>query len=301
MIIDAHAHVVAFPEVRTPMYQRPWMSMEDQIAVMDAKGVDKAVILPFGNAEFSAYGQSFGEVLYICGQYPGRFIPFCNIDPRLPKRPDLVEVDDFVFHLQDFKDHGAKGMGELTVRLPWNEPRMLKMLEAAEEVGLPITFHTITPDANSYGVLDYPGLELLEGVLARFPDLKFFGHSQGFWSEIGGELTLEEKNGYPKGRVRDGGAVPRLMRRYPNLYGDISAGSGLNALQRDPDFGWRFIDEFQDRLLLGLDYCSPANDMQHIEWLTQARDDGYISRAAYEKLVWENINRLLELGLERLL
>lgn len=297
MIIDCHAHVVAFPVVKNTCYKRPWMSMEEQIALMDSKGVDKTVILPLSYSEFSAYGQNFGEIQYICKKYPGRFIPFCNIDPRLPKRPDLVTVDDFVFHLQDFKELGAKGIGELIVRMPWNEPRMLKMLEAAEIVDLPITFHTITPDANSYGVLDYPGLELLEGVLKKFPKLKFFGHSQAFWSEIGDGLTLAEKNGYPKGKVKKGGAIPRLMREYPNLYGDISAGSGLNALQRDPAFGWKFIEEFQDRLFLGLDYCSPVNDMQHIEWLTKAKKDKNINRTVYEKIMWKNINEVLDLGL----
>jgi predicted TIM-barrel fold metal-dependent hydrolase len=137
----------------------------------------------------------------------------------------------------------------------------------------------------------------LEGVLKKFPKLKFFGHSQGFWSEIGGGLTLQEKNGYPTGKVKEGGAIPRLMREYPNLYGDISAGSGLNALQRDPEHAWRFIDEFQDRLLLGLDYCSPTNNMQHIEWLTKAKDDNNISPEVYEKIMWKNINRGLNLGL----
>ena len=45
-------------------------------------GVDKAVILPLNNAETPAEHQSAGEVLGICDRYPGRFIPFCNIDPR---------------------------------------------------------------------------------------------------------------------------------------------------------------------------------------------------------------------------
>jgi predicted TIM-barrel fold metal-dependent hydrolase len=208
-----------------------------------------------------------------------------------------VKVEDFLFHLNNFKELGAKGIGELVARMPWNEPRMLKMLEAAEIADLPITFHTITPDWNTYGVIDFPGLELLEGVLKQFPKLKFLGHSAAFWSEIGGGVTLQEKNGYPTGKVKEGGAIPRLMREYPNLYGDISAGSGLNALQRDPDHTWKFIDEFQDRLLLGLDYCSTKNDMQHIEWLTKAKNDKNISIEAYDKIMWKNINKVLELRL----
>ncbi|MEA3364966.1 MAG: amidohydrolase family protein, partial [Candidatus Hydrogenedentes bacterium] len=126
----------------------------------------------------------------------------------------------------------------------------------------------------------------------------FFGHSQGFWSEISGDVTLETKNIYPKTPVVEGGVIKRLMREYPGLYGDLSAGSGLNALQRDPMHAYAFMEEFQDRLLLGQDYCSPTNDMQHVEWLTAARDDGNISDEVYEKIMWKNANRVLNLGLE---
>jgi predicted TIM-barrel fold metal-dependent hydrolase len=298
MIIDCHAHLVAFPVCKNPYYNAPWISADEYVKIMDQKGVDKAVILPLSYSEFSAYGQNFGEILYICQKYPDRFIPFCNIDPRLPKRPDLVKVDDFLFHLNNFKELGAKGIGELVARMPWNEPRILKMLEAAEIVNLPITFHTITPDFNGYGVLDYPGLELLESVLKKFPKLKFLGHSTAFWSEISGDLIISEKHVYSGLPIKEGGAIPRLMREYPNLYGDISAGSGLNALQRDTEHAWKFIDEFQDRLLLGLDYCSITNNMQHIEWLTKAKDDKNISIEAYDKIMWKNINRVLNLGLK---
>lgn len=297
MIIDCHSHIVVFPVINTPYYNRPWLSVDEYVKIMDEKKMDKAVILPLCCAEFSAYSQNFGEVLYICEKYPERFIPFCNIDPRLPLRPDLVKVDDFVFFLNQCKDMGAKGLGELVARMPWTEPRMLKLLEACEIVGFPITFHTITSDFNTYGVIDHLGLELLESVLKKFPNLKFIGHSAAFWSEIGGELKLSEKNGYPQGRIKEGGALPRLLREYPNLYGDISAGSGLNAIRRDAGFGWKFIDEFQDKLLLGLDICSPTNDMQHIEWFTKSKDTGNISDSVYEKIMWKNTNNVLELGL----
>lgn len=133
--------------------------------------------------------------------------------------------------------------------------------------------------------------------MRRFPDLVIFGHSQGFWSEISGDVTPETKNGYPTGPVKPGGAVVRLMREYPGLHGDLSAGSGFNAISRDPEFGYAFLEEFQDRLLLGQDFCSPRNEMPHIEWLTRARDEGHISEEVYEKVMWKNANRLLKLNL----
>ena len=94
-----------------------------------------------------------------------------------------------------------------------------------------------------------------------------------------------------------GGTLVRLFRQYPNLNGDLSAGSGFNALTRDPAFTYEFVDEFQDRLLLGLDHTDVELDFQHIEWLTRARDDGHISGEALEKILWRNANRLIGLGL----
>ena len=297
MIIDIHAHVFAFPKRTYGTKKTTFMSMEQQIAMMDAKGVDKAVILPLANPETPAELQSWGEVLYICEKYPGRFIPFCNIDPRLPRRPDLIKVDDFLEILNQCKALGFKGIGEVTARIPWDDPVLGLLFAACEQVGFPVIFHTITADVNSYGLIDEIGLPRFESVLKRFPKLPFLGHSPGFWSEISGSITLEEKNGNSQGPVKPGGKLPELFRRYPNLNGDLSAGSGLNSLMRDPEHAFRFIEEFQDRLFLGLDYCSEYNDMRHIEWFKEQLDTGKITRQAHEKIMWRNANRLLALGL----
>ncbi|MCC7299869.1 MAG: amidohydrolase family protein, partial [Verrucomicrobia bacterium] len=200
--------------------------------------------------------------------------------------------------LEQYKELGFKGLGEFCPNLPWEDPRVLNLLGSCERVGFPVTFHTITPGYPTYGVHDELGLPGLGAVLKKFPKLKFFGHSAAFWSEISGDLTREDKDGYPRTPVIAGGAIPRLMRECSGLYGDISAGSGLSALQRDPEHAWKFIDEFQDRLMLGLDYCSTSNDMQHIEWLTAARDQGNISEKAYQKIMWKNVNDALDLKLK---
>ena len=59
---------------------------------------------------------------------------------------------------------------------------------------------------------------------------------------------------YPKGKVTPGGKVVEYLRKYPNLYCDISAGSGCGALSRDPEFAREFLLEFQDRVLYARDY-----------------------------------------------
>ena len=299
MIIDCHAHVFMDPKILPYSHSKTtFMSVDDQIAVMDAKGVDKAVILPINNAESLVEHQSAWEILAICEKHPGRFIPFCNLDPRHTDWDGKKNLEGkFDFLLEQYKELGFKGLGEFVPNLPWEDPRMLNLLGACERIGFPVTFHTVTPGFPSYGIYDELGLPGLEAVLKKFTKLKFFGHSAAFWSEISGDLTQELKDGYPRTSVVEGGAIPRLMRQYPNLYGDLSAGSGLFALQRDPEHAWKFIAEFQDRLMVGLDYCSPASDMQHIEWLTQARDDGNISEDTYQKIMWKNLNEVLGLNL----
>ena len=299
MIIDVHAHVYRYPKIKPRGGAgTTFMAAEDQIAVMDRLGIDKAVILPLNNAECPAEPQSIGEVLDICERYPGRFIPFCNVDPRLPRHPGEITVQDFDNLLRQYADLGCKGIGEVTCRIPWDCNPMLRMLESAEKLGFAVTFHTITQDVNSYGIIDEIGLPGLEKVAKQFPGVKFFGHSPGFWSEISGDVSPKTKNGYADTPVAPDGTLVRLLREYPNIYGDLSAGSGLNAISRDPQFGYGFMAEFQDRLLLGLDFCSVTNDMQHITWLTAARDAGNISPEAYEKIMWQNANRLLDLGIE---
>jgi len=296
MIIDCHAHAYLFPVLLPGKYSiTPFLSMEEQISIMDKNGIDKAVILSLNGAECPAENQSIGEVLEMCRKYPGRFIPFCNIDPRLPRHPDLVELNDFLFPLEQYKQLGCKGLGEVIARVPWQNPSMQLLLEACQIVSFPVTFHTITEDFDGYGVIDDLGLNGLESVLQKFPDLRLFGHSTAFWNEISADITQETKHTYNYSKVITGGRLVELMRKYPNLYGDLSANSGLSTLTRDPEHAYRFIEEFQDRLLLGLDICTPTQEVKHIKWLTNAKNDGQISKQAFEKIMYKNICRILNL------
>ena len=83
------------------------------------------------------------------------------------------------------------------------------------------------------------------------------------------------------------------MRKYPNLCGDLSAGSGQNALMRDPEFAYKFLEEFQDRLYFGTDICSPTNDFKLTFFLDEAVENGHISQECYNKVCRENALKLL--------
>ena len=87
-------------------------------------------------------------------------------------------------------------------------------------------------------------------------------------------------------------SLVELMRKYPNLHADLSAGSGHNAVTRDPEFGYDFLEEFQDRIYFGTDICAPENEdatfLQLSRWLDKAVETGKISREAYNKVSREN-------------
>jgi hypothetical protein len=101
--------------------------------------------------------------------------------------------------------------------------------------------------------------------------------------------------GYPTGPVTDGGRLVELMRTYDNLWGDISAGSGNNALVRDWDFGCRFMEEFQDRLLFGTDICQCPQTVPQVDTMNRALAENKISQTAYDKINYLNAEKLLDL------
>ena len=82
-----------------------------------------------------------------------------------------------------------------------------------------------------------------------------------------------------------GGKVPEMLRTYENLYADLSAGSGLTAISRDPDFGKAFLIEFQDRLLFGRDYF----DTRLMDFLQEVD----LPEDVFDKITYKNAQKLL--------
>jgi len=295
MFIDIHVHTRYFPgpeRLSGGTYATPQQLMD----MLKPKGVRHAVILPGINPECCYIPQSIGEVLRIVEESEGFFIPFMNIDPRqVANSPDAN-----LGHLMDYwMARGCKGIGEICACFRFTDPMMENLFRHAQERRLPVLFHIAPKPTGYYGIVDDLGLPGLESALRKFPNLIFIGHSQPFWAEISGDLREEQRNTYPRGPVAPGGAVVRLFRQYPNLYGDLSpaAGSGFNAISRDPEFGYKFMEEFQDRLLFGTDICDPRNPLTLIDYLNKAVAQGHISFTAYEKICWRNAAQLLGLDI----
>lgn len=225
-------------------------------------------------------------------KYPDLLDWFCYIDPRIGS--NSAETD-FSPYLEKYKKMGAKGLGEIFANIYFDDPRVENLLSYCEKYDMPILFHLSPSVGGPYGIVDDLGLPRLEKMLKKFPNLKFIGHSQLFWSEISSDVTEEIRNDYPTGPVIPGRIV-ELLRKYPNLYADLSANSGYTAISRDPDFGYSFLEEFQDCLMYGTDYLIPRGGINLTKFLDDAVAKGHISKVAYEKIIGKNAIELLNIN-----
>lgn len=295
MMIDFHLHTVRRPGMPVDDSGDTLVPPEGLIEIMDRTGIDKGVLLPLFSPEAIKWQLSTNEdILDAVEKYPDRFIPFCNIDPRTEGNTPRANLSRQLLY---YKRLGCKGVGEITANLPITDPLVLNLFEHCQACEMPVLMHISPRLGGMYGLVDVAGLKGLERCLKLFPDLIFIGHAPGFWGEISGDLAEDMRNGYPKGPVAPGGSLPRLMSEYPNLYGDISAGSGYNALMRDEAFGQKFMNQFNERLLMGTDVCSVHNNHQHPYMLRRWRDEQQITSDVFENVAWKNAARILKLDL----
>ena len=299
MIIDFHAHVgdlrLSTNDPRQPI------TWDNLLARLDAESIDMAVVLPVYNAspESAPPGiallderMSVRDQVIDAGRYPERIIPFGNMDPRwIGNSPK----SDFSVILDWFLAHGCKGMGEVTANVLFDDPRTINMFQQCGAKGLLVTIESAGLYAGPYGLQDDPGMPRLERLLRAAPETIIIAHGPGFWAEMAAGITPEQKWSYPKGPIREEGATWRLLRTCPNLYADLSANSGYNAVTRDLETGIRFLNEFQDKLLFGTDICfvDAPERMMLFNHLRDLKHGGDLSPQAYEKIMSANGLRLL--------
>lgn len=283
--IDLHLHLTPFQIPR--LGKLNLASGKNMLPHLEELGIGKGVLmssaeggLPFGTNKANRK---------ICQKFPDRYAWMCAVDPK-GKEP----VYD---RLARFKSQGAIGVGELTCNRRLDDPFLQELFAAAEKLQMPVTIHMSPEVGYSYGVVDDPGLPLLEMVLAKFPNLKILGHSQTFWIEMSADAPKDKegRNSWGDGPVVPGGRVPELFEKYPNLYGDLSANSGSRAIMRDEEFGLAFLEKYAERLFFATDMVNADMVFPLGGWLDRMVAEGKLSRRAYELICFENARRVFGL------
>ncbi|HEY2014343.1 MAG TPA: amidohydrolase family protein [Bryobacteraceae bacterium] len=224
-IIDIHQHT-----------NYTGRSDAELIAHQREMGIAKTVLLPAG----SKYGLAAGcggndTVVAIARQYPREYTFFANELPDIPETRPVLER---------YLKMGAIGIGEQKFPVEADSASMDLVAEIAAEHRVPVLMHF---EHKNYNL----GIENFSKLVARHPKVTFIGHAQTWWGNI--DKNHKPEDMYPKTPVTPGGITDRLLSDYPNVYGDMSAGSGLNSMLRDEDRAREFLKRHQDKLLFGSD------------------------------------------------
>ena len=231
-MIDAHVHLgrlVVEDSGLKPARLLRWM---------DRHGIEKAIVMAVEVPEEVDFLVSTEALLRLTKRHRDRLFPLCATDPRHEFEPYPI--------LADYMDRGCVGYGENLCGLPVDHPMQQKVYEACNKLGLALVMHF-----DHWINRDRRGLAGFEKMLARYPNVRFVGHAQNFWREISRKVSSRVV--YPRGPVVPGGRLEELFGKYSNLYADLSAQSGYNAITRDPEFGLAFLKRWKHRLMLGTD------------------------------------------------
>ena len=226
---------------------------EQLVAHQRKMGVTQTILLPSGSAvkrastndgKYNGLGgvQAGGNesALLLSREHPTEFFFGAN---------EVTDLPGAVQEITRYLDLGAKIIGEQKFSIPLDSEESQKLYALAGEAGVPILLHL---QHDTYNL----GFERLPKMLEKFPKTIFIGHAQTWWANIDKNHT-DQKVLYPKGKVTPGGLTDRYLADYPNMFADMSAGSGLNALTRDEDHTPGFLDRHQNKILYGSD-CNDA-------------------------------------------
>jgi len=252
-----------------------------EIDHLEGSGVRRAVLLPGAGSNDRA--------MAVTAKYPDRFVRFTNADVRTAESARLIRAG---------LNGGAIGIGELKYPVQVDGPDMRRVYDIAGELHVPVLIHFEEGGFNS-------GIGRLPDLLKTYPKTIFIGHAQSWWANISADAANE--SGYPEGRVRPRGLTDKLLADYPNIYGDLSANSGRNALARDPDFAAGFLSRHSRKLMFGSDCpCRDGRGAGQVS-TSPALKDKCVARETltllkrltppglFETITWKNGTELLHI------
>lgn len=281
-IIDIHQHT-----------NYAMRTNEQLLAHQRTMGVTQTILLPAGspvNRVSTAGGKNNGlggvgaggndTVLAMGRQYPKEYLFGANEVTDLPEA--RAEVAKYL-------DLGAIIIGEQKFGVECDSKESQVLYELATEYKVPILLHF------QFGSFNH-GFDRLHKMLEKYPKTSFIGHAQTWWANID-KNHADQKVLYPKGKVTAGGLTDRYLSDYPNMFADMSAGSGLNALTRDEEHARGFLDRHQDKILYGSDcndHVGTGEKCQGSQTIAAVRKLAP-NKTAERKILYENAKKLFRL------
>jgi predicted TIM-barrel fold metal-dependent hydrolase len=253
---------------------------EQMIAHQRTMGVTHTVLLPAGRFYGLEAGASGNDrVQEVARRLPGEYSFFANEVPYLSDARDVIMAG---------LKAGGRGIGEQKFMVDADSRAVQIVAEIAAEFGVAVLLHFQSGRYNT-------SFERFHKIVEKYPAVPFIGHAQTWWANI--DAKVDQTVLYPKGPVAPGGITDKLLADYPNVFADMSAGSGLNAMLRDEDHARSFMERHQDKLLYGSD-CSDAvgegakcSGSQMIAAIRRLAPN----KAAERKVLFENARRVLKL------
>jgi predicted TIM-barrel fold metal-dependent hydrolase len=229
-VIDIHQH--------TPYSGR---GPDELVSHQRGMGVTRTVLLPAGRRLGLAADAGGNDVVWaLRDRYPDEFVCFANELPDIPEARQVIEK---------YLKKGAIGIGEQKFPVESDSKHIELIASIAKEYDVPVLLHFQHEAYNFH-------LENFHKILAKFPTVNFIGHAQTWWGNV--DKNHKQDVMYPTGKVTAGGISDRYLSDYPNMYGDLSAGSGRNSLARDEEHAKAFLMRHQDKLLFGSDCSDPV-------------------------------------------
>ena len=243
-------------------------------------GITKTILLPAGARYGLAAGAGGNDIcVAIARKYPSKFVFFANEGPS-PANTSQV--------LEKYMKMGAIGIGEQKFPVDADSEHVHLVAQIARDYRVPVLLHF---EHNTYNI----AFQRFYRILEKYPAVNFIGHAQTWWGNI--DKDHQQEVMYPKLKVTRGGWTDRYLSDYPNMFGDMSAGSGLNALLRDEEHAAGFLERHQNKLLYGSDCSDSAghgdrcSGAKQIETIRRLSPHPSVAR----KILWENSAKMFRL------
>jgi predicted TIM-barrel fold metal-dependent hydrolase len=202
---------------------------------------------------------------------------------------EVPDVEGATAEIEKYLKLGAVMIAEQKFGVECDSPELQRIYQLAQAYQVPVLMHWQFQRYNH-------GFERFYKMLEKYPRVNFLGHAQTWWANVD-QNHRDQTVLYPKGPITPGGLTERYLADYPNMFGDLSAGSGLNALSRDPSFTPGFFERHQDKLIYGSDcndLVGSGEKCQGAQTITAIRRFAP-SKKIERKLLYGNARKLVPL------